>query len=533
MGMDASSPASTVAGGRGGPEERSAPLGGVLVRNTIWNAVGQCLVFALALVATPYIIQGLGPAQYGLLALILTLVDVLMLSQFGLTTGLVRYAAPLFVAGDYRAIASYVRAALAALLAIGLTVAVGMVVSSEWIVSSVLDVPPAVRDDAVNCLRLAGLVFFARLLASLFSAVPVAAQRFRPVNAVLTASEIFRIVGTVFVVALALSLSAAVLVVLGSSVVLLVASIVVARRTVPGLSLRPALAVSRLAELVKFSRFVALSAVLSRVGNNLDTLIIAACLPVAHVGFYSVPYSLCHKIWLAVGNVSTAVFPAASLLAGRDERGRLAELYVRGSKIVLAVAALPGLALSILGGPLLLNWVGPEFAAEGQTTLTILAIGFVINCSMHVPDSVLTAAGRPGLPALFRALHAGLNGLLFIVLIPAFGIVGAAIGYCVTQTTLAPWFIRAANQQLSLSWGRLVGEAYRPVALAAGVTALGLVLARPVVTSLPALALAMAAAAAVYGVAAAAVVLDDRDRAACLELLPASWRAGAARAASR
>jgi stage V sporulation protein B len=489
-----------------------------LVANAAANFVGQAILLALAFFATPYIVGRFGASRYGVLVLVLSFVSLLSLFQMGFNSGLVKYLSATIANNDSRETELYLRTALALYLVIGVAVAFALGATAQWSVTRFFQVPAALRREAEFGLCLAAIAFAFRFVAEVFNAVPIAAQRFDIVNGLFVGSEVVRIAGSVATVYLGFLIKGVLAVVIFSSVLFLVGNIVAAKTLLPRLRLRPAISSKHLRDLIHFSKFAALSQAASRIGNGLDSMIIAHLLPVAFVAFYVVPSTLCLKIWTLVGNVTSVTFPAASSPAIGNDPARLKELYLRGSKMVFALAGLPALCFCLLSRPLLANWINPTFAHEGATALEFLSLAVWINCLMHIPDAISNGLGRPWIPAGFNLAETALKFTLFFVLIPSFGVAGAAAGYLLTEILLAPWFVGTVNRILGVDWRTLLLRAYAPSFLPIAGAALVLVVWRSHIHTIADLLLALGCASAIYLTLALSLTLDRKERAACFAL---------------
>lgn len=494
-------------------------LGRRLVANTAANLGGQTLILLLVFWTTPYLIHHFGPDLYGVFVLLLTSVEFFSLIDLGINPSLVKYVAERLPQGRIEDINRYVGTALTLFLIAGAVIAVGLALSADWIVRHVLNVAPALHRSVVMGFWIAGVTFLFRFTGQAFSAIPIATQRFDVANAVNVGTESFRLVGSVLLVSWGYLLEGVLLVTLVATLASGAANLVIARRLIPGLSWRPRFSAGHFREIVHFSKFVVIANLSGRVVHSLDKMIVAYFLPVASVAFYAVPYALSQRLWALVGNVTAVVFPAASALSGAVSGPKLHELYVRGSKIVAAAAGFPAAALCLLSGELLQYWIGPEFSREGALVLRLLSLGFLVNCLGHVPYVMIQATGRPEVAARFAGLNGLINLVLFLLLIPPFGIVGAAAGFLGAQMIVIPWFIHRVNLALGTGWRDLVRRAYAPVLAATACGCLVVVALRPLVGSLPSLVLVGGAGLLAYLMAAAVLILDQRERSACLEFL--------------
>ena len=485
-----------------------------LVRNTLFNFGGQAVLALLVLLATPYVVRGVGAERYGVLMLVSSFVSLLTLVQLGMNGGLVRYLAPI-IRSDRRAeINGYVGSALAMFLALGAAAAALLALSGRWLVTEVFTVEPSLVGTAGLCIDLMAAAFFLRLVGDVYFAVPAAAQRFDLVNGLFVGGEAVRIAGSVLAIRAGWGIEGVCVAILFANAAYLVAGMAVARRLVPGIALGPSLAREPLLRLFHFSKYLSVSTICGRAAYTADKVMLGAMLPVQFVAYYDVPYGLAQKLWAVVYNVTSVVFPTVSELSHADARAELRALYLRSSRMVAFLILLPAAFLALFSREVLLHWIGPDFAREGAVVLTVVSVGFLLNCLAHVPATFAQAGGRPDVAMRFSVLNAAGTLALLALLVPRFGVVGAAAALAVTQAVLTPWFIVTANRQAGVRGAELLRSAFAPVAIAGALAVAAWLALHGLVTSLASLLAVGAAGAAVYLAVSAAIVLERDERAA-------------------
>ncbi len=103
------------------------------------------------------------------------------------------------------------------------------------------------------------------------------------------------------------------------------------------------------------------------------------------------------------------------------------------------------LMLVAVGGPLL-SLFGPGFS-EGYPLLFIVSAGLLIRASIGPAETLLTMAGQQGICAVVYTLTFVLNVALTVLLIPRFGLVGAATatGVSLAAETVALYILTATR----------------------------------------------------------------------------------------
>jgi O-antigen/teichoic acid export membrane protein len=284
------------------------------------------------------------------------------------------------------------------------------------------------------------------------------------------------------------------------------------------LNLVPGFSRSHLGSLLRHSKYVVAASAGNGVVSSADVFLIGYFLPVASVAYYAIGYTLAQRMSTFVNNVVSVVFPAASSFAGAEQAANVRELYLRGMKLCATVGGFPALALAIFSRPFLLYWLGPDYAREGTAVLSLLALGFLINSFSYVPYQVLQSTRHADTAATAIAAYAVLNVTLFLILIPRFGVVGAAAGFLIAQLIFVPLFMNRANQLLGVRWKLVLGVSYFRPLLATSLAGAVCWVCRPSVSSFSTLAAAVAIGLTVYALSVVLAVVDLRERAAGIVL---------------
>lgn len=431
-----------------------------LIANTLFNIFGQAYTTLLGILVIPYVVHRLGTGLYGLIAIVAALGSAAGLLNFGFGRAVSKYISELYWAGDFQAINSLLRSALTLSFLAGCAACALLLSFQKPLVSGLIHGDKS----AASYAGFAVLATAAGVLISLpldsISAVPIAVQRFDITNKINILLSTVKNSGAVAVLAAGLFVKAVLVIYISASVLAFLAYFYYACKLLPGLRLRPRLSSQDIKRLAKFSVPVLVASASALVVHRLDRVLMAYFLPVAVVAFYVIPYSLAEKTWMGVGNITSVIFPSASELSSQQDCGKVQELYVRASKMALLVA-MPA-TLLLLGAPaqILYYWVGPEYALRGALALQFLAGGFFFNIAVHVPYVVAQGVDRPWISARYSLLNGTANLVLFLILIPRFGILGAAAGFFASELAIAPLFVWEVNRAVGVPFQRLAREAY-------------------------------------------------------------------------
>lgn len=499
--------------------EKKGSISQALVANTLFNIFGQAYIFLLGILVIPYMVHRLGAGLYGLIAIMAAVGSFAGLLNFGFGRAVSKYVSELYWAGNFPAIASLLRSALTVSLLAGSAGCILLLSFRKPFVSGLVHGDQSVASYAAFAVLATALGVLISLPLDSISALPVAVQRFDITNRINVLLSTVRNAGAVVVLTAGLFFKSVLIVYIGASVVAFVGYVYYARKLIPGLSLRPELNWRDIKRITEFSAPVLVASASALVVHRLDRVLMAYFLPIAAVAFYVVPYSLAERTWMGVGNVTSVIFPSASELSSRQDRGKVQELYVRASKMAL-LASMPA-TLLLLGAPsqILRFWVGAEYASRGAVALQLLAGGFFFNVVVHVPYVVAQGIARPWISAKYSLLNGIANLVLFLVLIPRFGIVGAAAAFFASELVIAPLFVWEVNRAVGVSFQRLLCEAYfRP--LCCGVAScVALRALAPKAESLAHVVLWGILAVCGYAVLALASAIERRERAIIFDQL--------------
>jgi len=166
------------------------------------------------------------------------------------------------------------------------------------------------------------------------------------------------------------------------------------------------------------------------------------------VSFYVVPLRIAQRLGQISENVAGPFYPtiAAHLVADRVLAMR--RQYRQGTRMVMA--AVCG-AVSVLGGlaaPILAVWMGDEFARQGTWPFRLLLLAYGASALFTLPSVAADAAGRPGIPAFFLVSGALLHVVVILILVPHWGLPGAAAGVLCGFLLPLLWGVPAIHRRI-------------------------------------------------------------------------------------
>ncbi len=187
-------------------------------------------------------------------------------------------------------------------------------------------------------------------------------------------------------------------------------------------------------EMLGFSLPIYLTRVLSRFSGSIEALVLGFLGLVSGVGIYTTALRLSGVGMLFHYSLQQIAMPMISDLHDRDALDELTRLYRATTKWGMTFNLPVFLTMALFAGPLL-SIFGADFV-EGATGLIILAFATLFNASTGVCGSVITMTGHSKMTFFNSVFNLGVNLALDLLLIPPFGIIGAALAVTLSEVTL-------------------------------------------------------------------------------------------------
>ena len=157
----------------------------------------------------------------------------------------------------------------------------------------------------------------------------------------------------------------------------------------------------------------------------MDQLIIGAFISPANLGIYSVAYSVVNLLLTPSNAISPVLF---NEISKANDLGKSAELAAKVHKALFILVAIMGVGLLLFGYWLINLMYGEEFV-KAYTPMLILIPGMLFySVSRRVLQKFLAANGFPLKTSTVQMVGAVSGVCMYMLLIPSFGIVGAAVG---------------------------------------------------------------------------------------------------------
>lgn len=483
---------------------------------TASNAVGRAVVLVSRIAVMPIILHAVGATDFGIWVVIGAVAGFGVMLELGISAGLVKYVAEHSARGENEEAARIVGAA---------TWLYGLLGAFFWVAGSLIAlVAPGIlglEGEEASLVRVLGVLAAIDLGLSMVSIGPISVlkglQRFPAVNVLTSAAALVSFGLTVAVLEAGTGIVGVSAVAAVNTALTGVASVVLARRIAPEQMATPLRRDGeRLRRLLRFSRSIAAVQVAVNLQSRLDTIVIAAALPVRFVTPYTFGQRLADGTRIATDQFGRVLLPLASQVSATRDRATVRALFLGSMRLTMAIALAVGLPVALLGGPILEIWAGDQLAGYG-TLVAILAAAAIVDLPSYPAAALMQSIERHGPIAWMAIGSAVANVALSIALVGPYGVEGVAAGTLIASAVeITVFVVPYAARVLEIGPREFVAEVVLrllvPTVVIVGVVIGGHALLP--VTSLLRLAIVAGGALTAFALAYAAFGAEPRERAA-------------------
>lgn len=362
-------------------------------------------------------------AEYGNYSLMFSLISLLgLISVIGLDFGVVRHVSLFAGVGDYSSARKTLYSALYLGVPVGVVVALTFfIVAPDLAASRMFNG----SDLVLGSLRLFSLTIPLWVAARLFNA---ATQGMHRMEYQVYSRDVGEQMSRFLFSALAALIGAGLLGIIWANVAAMALATLLAMffafKVMPR-SLGSPAAVSPARKVFMYSLPLAFSNVVGIVLLQSDTLLLGYLGTSEDVGFYSAALRVAMLSSTILIAFSTMFAPIISDLSNKDEFVELAGLFRTVARWIF-VFSFPLFIIMVIFPHIVMTVFGAEYS-EGSGALTILALGQLLNAGTGTAGLMVLMSGRSKLELLNVSIALLVNVIGCLLLIPPYGIIGAAI----------------------------------------------------------------------------------------------------------
>ncbi|MCF7798247.1 MAG: flippase [Lentisphaeria bacterium] len=167
-----------------------------------------------------------------------------------------------------------------------------------------------------------------------------------------------------------------------------------------------------------------LANLMSFLNYRIDLLLLNILIDVSAAGVYIIAVNLLEKLWLLSQAVSTILYPKLASLHENEEKRRLLTLFI--TKVSFVLTFIGALLVALVASPAIRILYGMDFMGA-VSALFLLLPGIIAGSVARILSNDISARGRPELNMYVGLASVIVNILANLILIPLFGINGAAV----------------------------------------------------------------------------------------------------------
>jgi O-antigen/teichoic acid export membrane protein len=380
----------------------------------------------------------LGPEDYGLISLgFVAMMFVSTFSVMGFNSGMQRYIAYYRGKGDEERIKGTIVSALKVTFPMSLLLMVLVIFNADWISNHIFHEPDLVPVLMVFAI---GIPFWT--LTNIFNSVSIAFQQIKyHVYTMYIFKDSFKLIAIVGLILLGYG-------VIGAAVGWIIAVIGMAilslyfleKDVFPifGGKVKPILMDK---ELLFFSFPLIFVGISSLVTGWTDTLMLGYFCTSSEVGIYNAALPTSQLFNVILSPIGRIFAPVIVGLYAQNKISELKNVYSSVAKWIFSII-FPGFLLMVLFSKRILIILFGDAYVSGSTALSILAFGILVTSIVGPASSIISAYGRTKLVMWSGLAGASVNVILNLLLIPIYGINGAAVatGFSLALTSVLHLF---------------------------------------------------------------------------------------------
>jgi O-antigen/teichoic acid export membrane protein len=269
----------------------------------------------------------------------------------------------------------------------------------------------------------------------------------------------------------------------------------------------------RLREVTGFSIFMLAIDLANKVNYSTDALVVGGFLGAAAVAVWTVAQRLVETTQRLTNQLNGSLFPVVVDSASIGSEGRLQSILVQGTRLSLAMVVPMAGGLALLARPLVMAWVGPQFAGS-IPIIYLLAVVVAIRVGNATATTLLKGTGDHRLLAATNVAMSIVNLGLSIALARKYGAVGVALGTLIPVGVVSMfWIFPLACRRVGLPLTKVLVDGVWPAIWPMSVMCVWLLISRNVFGANVALVGAQAiVGAALYSIVFLRLAVCDADR---------------------
>jgi len=419
------------------------------LKNSVYNFLGFLLPIAIMIVVTPIIIAKLGVKEYGIYIFLNTVVVFLGLLDLGVSVAnskhIIEYHSinreDLLKKLIYSMNSVYL---ILAFIYFFVCVCTGLVIQMFFLRAGA-------QDNYFLLFLIIGLTSFVGATFTNFICIITTIQRY---DLQLKISVTFIVLNNLSMLILALLGYKLVPILLSQLLLALLAGLTYYwydRKIFPVMRFKYAWDKKEILKNYKFGLSVTFNNLASSSLVHFDKLLVPIFLGNAQLTYYSVPGSIATKISNISDVFSTVLFPITVNLHSLNQLDHIRRVYIRSIRLITILAAAISFSIIFMADKILLYWLDQSFVKQSVDVLILLVMTNFVLALFNPLSNLLMAMNKMKFLTLGSVIMAVINIVALFILLPRYGINGAAAAYLIATLFIFYMFFFAERKYFGIN----------------------------------------------------------------------------------
>jgi O-antigen/teichoic acid export membrane protein len=438
-----------------------------IVRNVIFNWLGNITAIAVGFFLAPFILHRLGDLAYGVWILAVQVIAYTGLLDLGMQSAVLRFVSKGHAQKDHKGASEAVSAALWVRLQIS-SLIVLLSGGLAFVFPFIFKIPSALAHSASVSIFLIGIKMAVIMSVGVVAGVFSALNRYDLQNYLNFAQTAVRVVGVVVVLHMGHGIVAIAVCELIAALIYGVLLIVAAHRLYPELKIefkKPSK--QTLKQVWVYSSYAFLTTIAVQLVYQTDLIVVGAFVSAAAVTYYAIANSLCSYLSQGVNSISATLVPAASAYEAVGNSANLLRLYKKGTQAILTISLPVVITLLFRGSSFIGLWMGQKYAHRSGIVLSILLTALLFSFANRAASAISFGIEKHKVSAMWAICEGVSNLSLSIILARRYGIYGVALGTMIPSLIIHIFLWPSYVKHLvGLSYTEVVWKTWSPILLA-------------------------------------------------------------------
>lgn len=405
----------------------------IIFRNSIVNTLRYLINYAIIFVLTPIIINGIGDAQYGLWALIFSLIGYAGILDLGVQQATIKLVSEYKGKNDALKLNEIISLVLIYFFFVGCIVALICWFVLPYFMHIFIN-DKKMLDLTKTLLLIIGFDVIFVFLGNVFTGISLGLHKYHLKGLIDIGSGCARIYFTIYVLnndygIVGLAFIALLLDMLS---VILLYFVCLYQNVKINLSLKK-IKILSLKEIFSFGGKIFIASTAVRINVHTTVILISYYLTTTMTAYYNVASRLVGSVQELILSLTVSLFPVFSELSAAGNKKQVWDYYSRYTRYFLLITMPAAIGMLVFGSTFISLWIGAEYAEQTKNIVVLLSLGMLIAGFQPLANRFMIGGGNVSFYTKITVIKSLSVLSMSIPLISAFELSGPPIAMLVCE----------------------------------------------------------------------------------------------------